>query len=245
MLPWIGLRLSHVKRTLPDPEALVETSSPNTCRTRDLSGMPCRWQEAIRSPSFRLQLLLTVLILGMFLLAYAHFLDWIQLRPGVVLHDPLLASFQPRKVTWVVFALIYGSLVLGLRTLGARPAALLVALQSYAILIAARMVAMYFVPFDPPVRMIHLKDPFVQLFDTGVVLTRDLFFSGHVATLFLLFLTASHRLLRAAFLLATVVVGAGLIWQHVHYTIDVLTAPFITFGCYRFVLMAHRGPEHL
>jgi hypothetical protein len=50
-------------------------------------------------------------------------------------------------------------------------------------------------------------------------------------------------LLRAAFLLTTVVVGAGLIWQHVHYTIDVLTAPFITFGCYRLVLMAHRGLE--
>jgi PAP2 superfamily C-terminal len=205
--------------------------------------MPCRWQGAIRSPSFRRQLLLTVLILGMLLLAYAHSLDWIELRPGVVLPDPLLALFRPRKVTWVVFALIYGSLVLGLGTLSKRPAALLVALQSYALVIVARMAAMYFVPFDPPVRMIHLKDPFVQLFDMGVVLTRDLFFSGHVATLFLLFLTARHRMLRAAFLLATVVVAAGLILQHVHYTIDVLTAPFITFGCYRLVLMAHRGPE--
>ena len=186
---------------------------------------------------------MTVLILGMLLLAYAHFLDWIEFRPGVLLHDPLLASFQARKVTWLVFALIYGGLVLGLGTLSARPAALLVALQSYALVIVARMAAMYVVPLDPPVGMIRLKDPFIQLFDLGVVLTRDLFFSGHVATLFLLFLTARHRLLRAAFLLATVVVGAGLIWQHVHYTIDVLIAPFITFGCYRFVLMAHRPLE--
>ena len=221
----------------------METSSPHTCTTRNRSGMPSRWKEALRSPSFRWQLLVTVLILEMLLLAYAHFLDWIELRPGIVLHDPLLASFPARKVTWLVFALIYGGLVLGLGTLGARPAALLVALQSYALVIAARMVAMYFVPLDPPMGMIRLKDPFVQLFDTRVVLTRDLFFSGHVATLFLLFLTARHRVLRAAFLLATVVVGAGLIWQHVHYTIDILTAPFITFACYRFVLMAHRGLE--
>jgi PAP2 superfamily C-terminal len=205
--------------------------------------MPGRWKEAVRSPSFKLQLLLTVSILGVLLFFYAHFLDWIELRPGVLLHDPLLASFPARKVTWIVFSLIYGGLVLGLGALGARPTALLVALQSYALVIAARMAAMYFVPLDPPLGMIHLKDPFVQLFDSRVVLTKDLFFSGHVATLFLLFLTARHRLLRAAFLLATVVVGAGLIWQHVHYTIDVLTAPFITFGCYRFVLMAHRGLE--
>jgi hypothetical protein len=205
--------------------------------------MISRWQEALRSPSFRLQFFLTVPILGILLFAYAHFLDWIELRPGVVLPDPLLASFQPRKVTWFVFALIYVSLVLGLGNLSRRPAALLVALQSYALVVAARMAAMYFVPLDPPVRMIHLKDPFVQLFDMHVVLTRDLFFSGHVATLFLLFLTVRDRVLRAAFLLATVLVGAGLIWQHVHYTIDILTAPFITFGCYRLVLMAHRGQE--
>jgi hypothetical protein len=205
--------------------------------------MACRWKEALHSPSFRLELLLTVLIFGMLLLAYAHFLDWIERRPGVLLQDPLLASFQPRRVTWLVFALIYGGLMLGLGTLGARPATLLVALQAYALVVAARMAAMYIVPLDPPLGMIRLKDPFVQLFDTGVVLTRDLFFSGHVATLFLLFLTARHRLLRAVFLLATGVVGAGLIWQHVHYTIDVLIAPFITFGCYRFVLMAHRGLE--
>ncbi len=184
----------------------------------------------------------SIWVLGMLLLAYAHFVQWIEFRPGVLLYDPLLASFHPRKVTWLVFAIIYGGLALGLGTLGARPAALLVALQSYALVIVARIAAMYVVPLDPPAGMIRLKDPFVQLFDTGVVLTRDLFFSGHVATLFLLFLTAHRRMLRAAFLLATVLVGAGLIWQHVHYTIDVLIAPFITFACYRFVLMAHRSP---
>ena len=232
-----------MRQTLTDPEAFVETSSPDIRTMRNLSGMTSRWKEALRSPSFRLQFLLTVPILGILLFFYAHFLDWIELRPGVVLHDPLLASFPARKVTWIVFSLIYGGLVLGLGTLCARAAALLVALQSYVLVIAARMVAMYFVPLDPPLGMIRLKDPFVQLLDTGVVLTKDLFFSGHVATLFLLFLTARHRVLRAVFLLATVVVGAGLIWQHVHYTIDVLTAPFITFACHRFVLTAHRGLE--
>jgi hypothetical protein len=220
---------------------LVETPSADSPATKPPRAMLSRWKEALHSPSFRLQLLLTVAILGILLLSYTHFLDWVELRPGVVLDDPLLASFQARKVTWIVFALIYGALVLGLGTLSARPAALLVALQSYSVVVAIRMAVMYVVPLDPPLGMIQLKDPFVQLFDTGVVLTKDLFFSGHVATVFLLFLTAQHRLLRLGFLLATVVVGAGLIWQHVHYTIDVLTAPFITFGCYRFVLMAHRG----
>jgi PAP2 superfamily C-terminal len=224
----------RVKRILTDPQTSVETTSADTPAT--IAG----WKEALRSPAFRLQFFLTVPILAVVLFSCAHFLDWIELRPGVALPDPLPASFQARKLTWITFWLIYAALVLGVGTLSRRPRALLVALQSYALVVAARMAAMYFMPLDPPPGLIRLKDPFVQLFDMRVVLTKDLFFSGHVATLFLLFLTAQHRVLRVGFLLATVVVGAGLIWQHVHYTIDVLTAPFITFGCYRFVLMAHR-----
>jgi hypothetical protein len=221
----------------------VETASAHTPTATALCGMAVRWKEAILSPSFRLQLVLTVPILGILFLAYIHFLHWIELRPGVVLHDPLLASFQPRKVTWMVFGLVYGALVLGVGSLSTRPTALLIALQSYALIVAVRMAAMYFVPLDPPLGMISLKDPFVALFATGPVLTKDLFFSGHTATLFILFLTAQHRVLRVVFLLATVVVGAGVIWQHVHYTVDVLAAPFIVFGCYRVVLMLHGDLE--
>jgi hypothetical protein len=205
--------------------------------------MASRWNEALRSPSFRLQLLLTLPILGILLLSYARFLDWIELRPGVVFHDPFLALFHARKVTWIVFGLVYGGLVLGVGTLSTRPAALLVALQSYALIVAVRMAAMYLVPLDPPLGIIPLKDPFVGLFGSGAALTKDLFFSGHTATLFLLFLTAQHRVLRVVFLLATLMVGVGVIWQHVHYTVDVLAAPVVTIGCYRCVLRLRRGPE--
>jgi hypothetical protein len=215
----------------------VETASVHSPTATTPSGTVSRWKEALRSRSFRLQLLLTVPILGILLLFYARFLDWIELRPGVLFHDPFLALFHARKVTWIVFGLVYGGLVLGVGTLSMSPSALLLALQSYALIVAVRMVAIYFVPLDPPLGMIPLKDPFVALFATGRALTKDLFFSGHTATLFLLFLTAQHRVLRVVFLLATVVVGAGVIWQHVHYTVDVLAAPFIVFGCYRVVLM--------
>jgi hypothetical protein len=205
--------------------------------------MASRWKESLRSPSFRLQLLLTVPILGIVLSSLAQFVIWVELRTGVVLFDPLLASFQARDVTWLVFALVYGGLLLGLGTLSTRPAELLLALQSYTLILVMRMAGMYLAPLEPPLGIIPLKDPFVELFGSGVVLTKDLFISGHVATLFLLFLTAQHRVLRAVFLLATVVVGAGLIWQHVHYTVDLLAAPFVAFGCYRFVLMLRRGLE--
>jgi len=146
-------------------------------------------------------------------------------------------------VTWIVFGLVYGGLVLGLGSLSTRPTALLVALQSYALIVAVRMASLYVVPLDPPPGIIPLKDPFVGLFGSGAALTKDLFFSGHTATLFLLFLTAEHRLLRVVFLLATVMVGAGVLWQHVHYTVDVLAAPVVTIGCFRCILTLQRGRQ--
>jgi len=102
-----------------------------------VSGTIARWKESLRAPSFRLQFLPTVPILGILLFSYAHFLDWIEVRPGVVLHDPFLTSLKAHQLTWRIFGLIYGALMLGLGTLSIRPTALLVALQSYALLFSS------------------------------------------------------------------------------------------------------------
>jgi membrane-associated phospholipid phosphatase len=81
--------------------------------------------------------------------------------------------------------------------------------------------------------MILLNDPFVQFFGSGDVLTKDLFFSGHTATLFLLFLISEKKYLKIIFLLCTILVGIAVLLQHVHYTIDVLAAPFFAYASYK------------
>ncbi|MDH3251922.1 MAG: sphingomyelin synthase family protein, partial [Ignavibacteria bacterium] len=100
-----------------------------------------------------------------------------------------------------------------------------------------RMCAMYVLPLDPPEGMIILRDPVVEVFGPGAVLTRDLFFSGHTGTLFILFLTARMTALRLLFGIATLTVAVLLLWQHVHYTVDVLAAPFFTLPAF---LLAQR-----
>jgi len=52
---------------------------------------------------------------------------------------------------------------------------------------------MYSAPLDAPERLILLNDPFVQFIGSGEALTKDLFFSGHTATLFLLFLRSADQ----------------------------------------------------
>ena len=63
-----------------------------------------------------------------------------------------------------------------------------------------------------------------------VALTKDLFFSGHTATTFLLLLYVwPHARARTWMLLGHVLVVASVFFAHLHYTIDVIGAYAITF----------------
>jgi membrane-associated phospholipid phosphatase len=95
---------------------------------------------------------------------------------------------------------------------------------------------MYLLPLEPPAKMIILNDPFVEFFGTGQTLTKDLFFSGHTATLFILFLVSEKKVYKTIFLISTVAVAVAVLLQHVHYTIDVFAAVFFTYACYKLVL---------
>lgn len=196
-----------------------------------------KWKEFLQKPDYRLELIFTVILLAVTLFSLTHFLDYVQTRQGVVLPDPILALFKPVNLTWLIFGLIYFSLILGLFELAKNPERLMFALQVYVLFVVVRMAAMYLVPVNPPQQMIRLDDPFVQFFGTGKVLTKDLFFSGHTATLFLLFLVVKNKTLKTIFLIFTIIVGASLLLQHVHYTIDVFAAPFFTYACYKLALI--------
>lgn len=64
-------------------------------------------------------------------------------------------------------------------------------------------------------------------------LTKDLFFSGHTATTFLLLLYVWRwKELRALMLVGHVLVVASLFFAHLHYTIDIVGAYAITFALF-------------
>ncbi len=193
------------------------------------------WIDSYKLKNIQYKLLISVIILVVVLYFYSRFLNYVETREGFSFGDPVLNLFQPVDLTWLIFSLIYLSLLTGTIILLKNPVRLILALQVYTVLILFRMAAMYSVPFNPPPEMIPLNDPFVQFFGTGKILTKDLFFSGHTATLFLLFLVIDKKPFKQIFILFTIIVGISIILQHVHYFIDVLAAPFFTFGSYRIV----------
>jgi membrane-associated phospholipid phosphatase len=198
------------------------------------------WRAAWRDRLMRVQYVVTLPALALVLFCLSRFLEYAEQRQGVVLPDPLLALFQPHDVTWLTFGLIYGALTVAIYSLLQNPARLLVAMHAYIVLVLFRIAVMFVTPLDHPQGMILLHDPFVEEFGPARVLTKDLFFSGHTATLFLLGLIVTHPKVKSILLFGTFLVGFCVLWQHVHYTIDVLTAVGFAYCAYRMVLLLHR-----
>jgi hypothetical protein len=176
---------------------------------------------------------LTVPALVAVLALLARFLVFAEARPGVVLPDPVLALLAPRDLTWLTFGLIYLGLALGVARLSIEPRALVLALQAYVAMVLFRIAAMAVTPLAAPPGMIPLHDPLVRLFGPGTLLTKDLFFSGHTSTLFLLALAVPGRRSKVPFFFCTAAVGVSVLWQHVHYTVDVLAAPLFAYASFR------------
>jgi hypothetical protein len=92
---------------------------------------------------------------------------------------------------------------------------------------------------DAPTRwsaFVQLVTP-LGFFDTDagarLYLTKDLFFSGHTATTFLLLLYVwPYRGLKRVMLAAHLLVVASVFLAHLHYTIDVIGAYAVTFGLF-------------
>jgi len=197
------------------------------------------WKSFLKDKKSLTEFIITMIVLIVVLISFSQFLNFIEQREGVVLSDPILMAYNPVDLTWLTFTLIYLSLFFFIVTMVNKPDKLLIALQAYSLMVIFRTIAMYLTPFEAPETSLLLDDPFVQLFGQGEILTKDLFFSGHTGTLFLLFLLAENRTMKYIFLLFTLTVGTAVLLQHVHYSVDVFVAPFIAFGAYRIINNLH------
>ena len=193
------------------------------------------WKLFFSNKRNKFEFIITIILLAILMLSFSQFLQFIENRKGVSLPDPLLNTFTPINLTWLTFSLIYLSIVLFVISVIKEPNKILTALQAYGLMVIFRAIAMYLVPLEAPETLLVLNDPFVQLFGKGEILTKDLFFSGHTGTLFLIFLLTEKKTLKFIFLTSTFIVAAAVILQHVHYSIDVIIAPFVAYSSYRII----------
>jgi membrane-associated phospholipid phosphatase len=194
------------------------------------------WKDFLAAKKNKIELTISLILLASVLTGLSNFVNYVESRKGAYLYDPILNLFAPVDLTWITFGLIYLSLTIAIITLSKNPQRFLFAIQLYTLMAFVRIIAMFLLPLEPPEKMILLKDPFVEFFGNGQTLTKDLFFSGHTATLFILFLVSENKLIKTTFLISTFVVALSILLQHVHYTIDVIAAIFFTYACYMLIL---------
>jgi hypothetical protein len=161
------------------------------------------------------------------LIASAKVLAYNASHPGhFIPPDPLMRWLQPIDLSVPIFILEYLAIIFLFFYMTDKPGYFIKCLWSVSVLLWLRTITVMLIRFSPSPDMIVLTDPFTQFFfGEDVKVTNDLFFSGHVGLLAFFYFIVENKYLKAFLLFTIIAVGFMLIWQQVHYTLDVLFAP--------------------
>lgn len=159
-----------------------------------------------------------------------YYQDVIGPKKGILLRDPILDLFTPVDWSLPVFIILYLAVAQTLLSSFRSPNVVLTGLTTYCVVNLIRMLTMYLLTLEPPADMILLVDPIsIYLVYPDQGFAKDLFFSGHVSTLLILVFIDGNRNSKALKVIGTAMIAVFLAWQHVHYTIDLLAAPVVTY----------------
>lgn len=192
------------------------------------------WQQAWQNKRFRLLLIIGGAGFFFPIFAWPAFLKHIEQRNGVVLNDVILAMIPIKDLSVPIFICLWAVALLMLVRIIQQPKLFLMFMYSYWAMFLLRMLTIQLTPLNPPVGLLKLRDPISNLFygNGGVFITKDLFFSGHTATLLLIFLFLEKKWEKWLVLFLAIAVAVMVLFQHIHYSIDVLLAPIFSFGIY-------------
>ncbi len=172
------------------------------------------------------------------------YLEIIQPKKGLIINDLLLKVMIPFNWSVPIFIILYLSLIHTVYASIRNPNAIVIGLTTYCAVNLIRMGTMYMLTLEPPPGMILLVDPiatFLVYPDSGFA--KDLFFSGHVSSMMAMVLVETNRKIKYFKIFGTVAVGVFLAWQHVHYTLDLVVAPLVTYGVFIVILRVVERPE--
>jgi hypothetical protein len=189
------------------------------------------WTAAWQDSRFRWQLILAIAVFAIFPWKADDYFQWIQQRDGVVMKDVILANIPAKNVSTPIFAIIYLSVIYLIVRIIRQPKQFLWFAWAFNLETIMRFASIYWVALNPPEGLVDLHDPIAELFIYGenLAITKDLFFSGHTATMvFVCYFLPLAKERKIAIALTSVLVILLLV-QHVHYSLDILAAPIATW----------------
>jgi hypothetical protein len=165
---------------------------------------------------------------------FSMVLVWNETRSGFHIRDVVLENVGPYENHLIIFLLTYGLAILGLWNSLSSREGWIRTMFSIMTFLFLRTITLSMLPLNPPTTIIPLKDFFLtNTFYCSKILVRDLFFSGHTCSVFMLFFLVESKIVKYILCMGGVILASLLILQHVHYSIDVVAAPFFAYIAYR------------
>ena len=195
---------------------------------------PISWSEAWQLQSFRNKTFVALVLVAIILLLLPTFFAFIEKREGMVLQDFVLERLPATDVSIPTFFIIWSVVLLVFYRIYQNPIIFLVVAYGFILMCIARVLTISLLPLNPPPGLITLKDPIANIAygGKGIFITKDLFYSGHTGNMFLFFLCLQAKWDKIIALAASFMVGILVLIQHIHYSIDVISAFIFTYFLY-------------
>lgn len=192
------------------------------------------WKKFLSKKGNFIELLFCVLYFLFVSFLFKKYLVVYETIPGIQLYDIMLDFFKPADVSVYIFVLLYTIIFFNYLFLIAYPRMLVCFFIFYATCLLIRFILLSFINLEPPLMYQEFSDPILSSSTyEGIKITKDLFFSGHMVTVFCAYFAMPNRILKFLYLIGSVLLALLLIVQHVHYTIDILGAYVAVFLIYR------------
>ena len=192
------------------------------------------WSEAWQEPRFRNKTIIALILVAIILILLPTFFAFIEKREGMVLQDFVLDAIPAKDVSIPTFVVIWSVVLLVFYRIYQNPSIFLVVAYGFILMCIARVLTISLLPLNPPPGLITLKDPIANIAygGKGIFITKDLFYSGHTGNMFLFFLCLQAKWDKIIALAASFMVGILVLIQHIHYSIDVISAFIFTYFLY-------------
>lgn len=192
-----------------------------------------QWKDVWGQRAFKTKAIVGVIIFVIILILFPFFFNYIELRKGIIVLDPIINQIPAYNLSIPIFMVIWGTSILIFYRCLQDPTVFILFLWSFIVMSLLRIGTLTLFPLEPPLGLVELKDPITSIFYGNKFITKDLFFSGHTATQFLMFLALRKKNDKTIAFVSSVAVGIMVLFQHVHYTIDVVSAPLFSFFSYK------------
>lgn len=202
------------------------------------------WKETFHTPRMRWAIafcLVSVLI--MFFYIPYFYREIINPKEGFILNDSVLSILVPQNLSLPIFIILYLAVIQTVFSYWNEPQVFVLGAATYCAVNLVRAFTMYALTLEPPTGMILLADPISSVLYPDNGFAKDLFFSGHISTMVILVLIEKRRAAKFAKIAGATLMALFLAWQHVHYTIDLLAAPIITYWVFRPIENLLKGPK--